>query len=265
MTEWLAVVRGPAPLVLTIPHAGLRIPEDLSCPPDARLAHNDTDWHIDRLYTFAHRLGATIIRTDIARAVIDVNRDPKGADLYPGQATTELCPLTTFAGESLYHACDAPNPAAIFDRTTDYFVPFHAAVVNETKRLRAEYRNVVIYDAHSIRSIIPRLFDGQLPAFNIGTAGGVSCAPSLTDAVSAVCHRTLQETVVDGRFKGGWITRQHGDPASGVHAIQMELAQRLYLDESTIPPQWNAAAADHLQFVLSEILTTCINHVKGLA
>ena len=238
MTEpvgWLTVRRGGSPLLVSLPHTGTRISPEL----EARfvspwLARKDTDWWIDRLYGFAADLDATLVHTAISRSVIDVNRDPSGASLYPGQATTELCPATSFDGEPLYRPGDAPTDADIEARRS-WFDPYHAALAQEIARLRRLHRQVVLYDCHSIRSAIPRLFEGVLPVFNIGTNVGAACAPELVQTISSLCDASGESWVVDGRFKGGFITRRYGDPAAGVHAIQMELACRAYMREEPGP------------------------------
>jgi N-formylglutamate deformylase len=175
-------------------------------------------------------MGATTVATGISRSVIDVNRDPSGASLYPGQATTELCPTTTFDGEPLYGGT-GPDEKQIARRCDRYHRPYHAALAGELARLRAVHGTVVLYDAHSIRSRVPRLFNGELPQFNVGTNGGATCAPELENAVAAICAASGHSQVVNGRFKGGWTTRHYGRPETGVHAIQMELAQRGYMAE----------------------------------
>jgi N-formylglutamate deformylase len=260
MIDWLAVMRGRAPLIVSVPHAGT----DLPAPYAARLvsrerARTDTDWHVDRLYAFAAELGATIIGTSVSRTIIDVNRDPLGLSLYPGQATTSLCPLTTFAGEPLYASAE-PDVAEIATRRAAFFDPYHAALDAEIARLRRLHRAIVVYDAHSIASRVPRLFDGDLPQFNIGTNGGVTCDSALAAVIATHCGN---DTVINGRFCGGWITRRLGDPSHGVHAIQIELAQRGYLDEPRT--DWDAARAAPLQAILTAILTTCIDFAKGHA
>ena len=257
MTDWLGLVRGSTPLIVSIPHTGTRIPGDVAGLRNRADALHDADYFIDRLYGFAEGLGATIIRTDISRSVIDVNRDPSGISLYPGQATTGLCPETTFAGVPLYEAGDEPDATEIARRRRVYFDPYHEAIAAELARLRASYARVVLYDAHSILSRVPRLFDGELPQFNIGTFDGASCDPALTGAVAAACdHPSL---VINGRFKGGWITRHYGSPASGVHAIQMELAMRGYLDESgPWPPAWDAARAAPLEQRLHKVIDAAL-------
>jgi N-formylglutamate deformylase len=229
----IEIRRGDAPLLLSFPHAGTEIPPAIAARlVSGPLALKDTDWRIDTLYGFARDLGATLVRTPISRSVIDVNRDPGGASLYPGQATTGLVPVETFDGEPLYAACGAPAEAEIAERRRTWFEPFHAALSAEIARLRNGHERIVVYDCHSIRSVVPRLFPGELPVFNIGTNGGASCDPALEQAVATACRESGESTIVNGRFRGGWITRHYGDRADGVHAIQMELAQRFYLDEA---------------------------------
>src|SRR5262245_51380826 len=200
-----------------MPHAGsdLRDLEGRLVSP--WLARKDADWYVPELYDFAAELDATVVRTAISRTVIDVNRDPSGASLYPGQATTELCPTTTFDGEPLYRAGAEPDADSIAARREKYYAPYHAALAAEIARLRKRHSNIVVYDFHSFRSRIPRLFDGQLPNFNIGTNGGGSCAPELAAAVETICDSTGFTRVTNGRFKGGYITRHYGRPREGVH------------------------------------------------
>lgn len=261
MTGWLHVGEGAAPLIVSVPHAGTEIPEGISGLCSAPLARHDADHHVGKLYAFAREMGATLIETAISRSVIDVNRDPSGASLYPGQVTTGLCPLETFAGVPLYTARAEPDEAEIARRRTHYFDPYHAALQAQIARLRAAHPAVVLYDAHSIRSNVPRLFPGELPLFNIGSFGGASCAPELTRAVAEQC--TGHSHVINGRFKGGWITRNYGDPAGGVHAVQMELAMRGYLDEDAPwPPAWDPARAASLHPVLHNILSACLSFAK---
>ena len=256
--NWLTVSQGDAPLILAFPHSGTDLAdvEDQFRSPE--IARHDSDWWVDRLYAFAGALGATTIRTAICRSVIDVNRDPSGASLYPGQVTTELCPTTTFEGDPLY-ADAPPDEAEIARRRERWFIPYHAAIGTEVARLKERHGAVVLYDAHSIRSRVPRLFDGELPLFNIGTNSGMSCAPALSQAVAQVCARSGHSHVVNGRFKGGWTTRHHGRPATGVHAIQMELAMRFYLDEAgDWPPAYDKARAAPLAAILHDVLAACL-------
>jgi len=264
MSDFVEVHRGPAPLVVAFPHTGAEFPPELDHAfVSPWLARKDGDWWIDRLYSFAHDLGATTVRTRLSRSVIDCNRDPSGASLYPDQVTTGLCPVESFDGEPLY-ADRGPGESDIDRRRAAYFDPYHSALSAEIRRLRNHHCRVVLYDAHSIRSHIPRLFDRELPQFNIGTNSGAACAPALADTVESICAASGRSVVRDGRFKGGWTTRHYGRPDDGVHAIQMELAMRGYHREPAIPGPGNWPGvfdpdfAAPLAATLSDILKACI-------
>jgi formiminoglutamase len=263
--EWLLVQRGTAPLIVTLPHAGTRLPDDIAVAlVSPWLARKDADWWVDQLYGFAAALGATLISTLMSRSVIDVNRDPTGVALYPGRPGTSLCPTTSFDGEPLYRAGAIPGAAEIARRREAYFAPYHAALAAEIIRLRHQHGKVVLYDAHSIRSVIPRLFEGQLPHCNIGSNRGSACDPRLTDAIADRCAASSFSHITDGRFVGGWTTRTYGCPAEGIHAVQMELACRGYLDEpaqvtpDNWPPAFDPVRAAPLSALLTDILTRCI-------
>ncbi len=266
---WLSVVSGDAPLIVSLPHTGLELKPIEPRLVSPWLARKDTDWWIERLYDFAGDLGATIVRTAISRAVIDVNRDPSGASLYPGQATTGLCPATTFDGEPLYRDGGAPSPDEIAARREAWFDPYHAALKAEVDRLGGRHRRLVLYDCHSIRSAIPRLFEGELPVFNLGTNGGLSADPALSRAVAAVVAAGGQPFVVNGRFKGGWITRAYGDPPRGVHALQMELACRGYMREprevgpENWPSPYDPALAEAMRRTLRAVLQAALDWVRA--
>jgi formiminoglutamase len=234
------------------------------------LSLKDTDWFVEQLYDFAASLGATVLRTAISRTIIDVNRDPTGASLYPGQATTDLCPTTTFDGEPLYRPRWEPTAVEIASRHAQYFYRYHYLLSDEVGRLRATHDRVVVYDCHSIRSVIPRLFDGELPQFNIGTSSGQSCDPRLTAAVEGVVAETGLSHVTNGRFRGGYITRHHGKTTDGVHAIQMELAMRGYLrepiglvDETNWPPTYDPAFAAPMKATLRRVLEACLAFARS--
>ena len=262
---FITVVRGEAPLLVSLPHTGTEIPDEFSSRlVSPWLSRKDTDWWIDRLYGFAQDLGATVVHTSVSRTVVDVNRDPSGSSLYPDQATTELCPTTTFDGEPLYRTGVTLAPAEIAERRVRYFEPYHQALTSEISRLRALHPRVVLYDCHSIRSVIPRLFEGELPHFNIGTNGGTSCDPALQDLVVRTCAASRFSTVLNGRFKGGWITRHDGHPEHGVHAVQMELACRGYMDEpadpapENWPPPYRPDRAAPMQRELARLLESVL-------
>lgn len=265
LPDWLSLTPGQAPLIVSMPHTGTDIPVELEARfVSGWLARKDTDFWVHRLYDFAVGLGATTIRTTLSRSVIDMNRDPSGASLYPGQNTTALCPTTTFDGEPLYKVGKTPGDDEIAQRKMQIFAPYHAAVCAEVGRLREAHRRVVLFDAHSIRSRIPRLFDGELPHLNIGTNSGASCAAALTHAIQQVCEGAEFSCVANGRFKGGYTTRHYGKPADGVHAVQLELAMRSYMEEPATPSRDNWPAiyesgrAASVRALLLRILETCV-------
>ena len=267
--HWLSVRKGSAPLVVTMPHTGTDLLDVEPNLESAWLGRRDADWWVHKLYGFAGDLGATVIRTSISRTVIDCNRDPSGASHYPGQATTELCPTTTFDGEPLYRGGSRPDVAEIGRRRRLYFEPYHEALVGEIARLRSQHRVVVLYDCHSIRSRIPRLFAGELPNFNIGTNSGASCSPELTARIEAICDATDFVRVTNGRFKGGYTTRHHARPEDGVHAVQMELACRGYMREpdpvnaDNWPTPYDEAFAAPMRAALEKVLRACLEFAKA--
>ena len=271
LPDWLKLRRGEAPLVISLPHTGTDIPAPMqSALRSLWLARKDADWWIETLYDFAGEHDATVIRTSVSRTVIDVNRDPSGLSLYPGQATTDLCPTTSFDGEPLYHDGGQPDAAEIERRKATYFTPYHDLLGHEIARLRTQHPAVVLYDCHSIRSVIPRLFGGTLPHFNIGTNSGLACDDALTQTVEAHCAATGLDVVVNGRFKGGSITRLNGKPEAGVHAIQMELACRTYLDEplgdvseQNWPTPYDPAYAAPVRATLRAILQSCLDFARS--
>lgn len=259
MTNWLTIIRNDVPLLLSFPHTGLDLPDDCTAGlVSTEVARTDADWHIEKLYAFAAELGATTIRTSLSRTVIDVNRDPAGVSLYPGQTTTGLVPLERFDGRPLYRDGAAPDAAEIERRKRLYFWPYHAALAGEIKRLRANHARVVLYDCHSIRSVLPRLFDGELPVFNIGTNRGLAADAALTAEVAAICAASRWPHAVNGRFTGGWITRTYGRPAEGVHVVQMELAMRGYLSDESDPPRFDPEFARPIQQTLRAVLAACL-------
>lgn len=250
--------QGQTPLILSIPHAGIDISDEFSGAFVSEwLARKDADWHLPTLYNFAEALDATILAARISRSVIDLNRDPSGTSLYPGQATTGLCPTETFDGESLY-AGVMPDEAEISRRREHYFQPYHAALQAEIARIHKLHGRVVLYDCHSIRSQIPRLFAGELPQFNIGTNDGKSCTPETQAQIESVCARSGMSYVVNGRFKGGWITRYYANPAQNIQTIQMEISCRGYMDEPVSPTAENwpteLKKSSPVQPVLEQIL-----------
>lgn len=256
--------RGTAPLLVSIPHLGTALPEALRDGyTDEALRVSDTDWHLDRLYGFAAALGASVLGAKVSRYVIDLNRPSSGESLYPGQTTTGLCPTETFRGVPLYKPGHAPDAAETQRRVQACWQPYHQALRDELDRLRALHGRVLLWEAHSIASVLPRLFDGTLPDLNFGTNGGATCDDALLQAVLAPLAGAPGIThVVNGRFKGGWITRCFGRPADGVHAVQLEMCQHLYMNEAE-PFEYREAEAARIQPLLQRLLAAGLAHLRG--
>lgn len=238
MPDIFDLTRGDGPLVVSMPHCGTQLSPGLAerLTPEARTLP-DTDWHIPRLYDFAAGLGATVLSARYSRYVVDLNRPPGNESLYPGQATTGLCPETLFDGGPLYIDGAGPDDAEVAARVDTYWRPYHAALAEEIARVKDRHGFALLYDAHSIRSRVPRLFEDRLPDLNLGTAKGESCPATLREALARVLEEIATEgycSVVDGRFVGGYITRHYGRPGESVFAVQMELAQAAYMEEE--PP-----------------------------
>jgi N-formylglutamate deformylase len=247
--------QGSAPLLISMPHVGTAIPADMaSTMTPAALLRQDTDWHLCELYAFAAGQGASVLSAQWSRYVVDLNRPPDNASLYPGLNTTGLCPLDTFAGAPLYQGGTQPDAAEVALRVERYWQPYHHALQGELARLLAHHGRVVLWEAHSIAAEVPRLFEGRLPDLNFGTADGRSCDPVLSAVLTGLARdQDRYSVVLDGRFKGGYITRHYGKPEQGVHAIQLELCQYLYMDE-TMPYAFRPERARVLQ-VLLRLLT----------
>lgn len=246
---------GNTPLIISMPHSGTLIPDTIAermTSTGQRL--EDTDWHVERLYDFARQLGASMLWAKYSRYVIDLNRSPDGHALYPGSSNTELCPLTSFAEEPLYRPYGEPDHMEIASRHERFWKPYHEQLCNEIRRLRRIHGKVLLFEAHSIRSQVPRFFPGKLPDLNLGTGGGTTASPDLIRELYEVCQRNERYTaVLDARFKGGYITRHYGHPECSVHAVQLELAQCTYMSEQ-IPFDYDEESAAGIRPLLRSLL-----------
>ena len=254
---------GTLPFLVSMPHVGTDIPDDLAArmSPEARVLA-DTDWHLVRLYDFLEQMGASTISARWSRYVIDLNRPPENTNLYPGMDTTGLCPVDTFDSAPLYQPGQEPDEREVRGRLRHYWHPYHAQIRAELDRLLSLHGQVVLWDAHSIASVVPRFFEGRLPDLNFGTASGTSCASGLEQAVVGIAQAQQRYSVaVNGRFKGGYITRNFGQPNKNVHAIQLEMAQCLYMDE-TAPFDYRPERAHEVQGLLQQMMEAAVRWVR---
>ncbi len=257
-TQVFTFHQGTKPLLVSIPHCGTHIPADIQAQLLPRaLDVRDTDWHLPILYDFAKEMGASILQANLSRYVIDLNRPIDQTNLYPGQDTTLLCPIDNFDREPLYPEGHTPTQTEIDRRRTLYWQPYHDKLAEEIARMRAVHGQIVLWDAHSIRSVLPRFFEGKLTDLNLGTASGKSCDPLLAAQVLAHAQSdTTHSSILNGRFTGGTITRQYGQPASGIHAIQLEMTWSSYMNE--LPPyNYLPDTAAKVRPVLKQMLQHC--------
>jgi N-formylglutamate deformylase len=266
MTPIYRFTPGTTPVLISVPHAGTFIPDALRARmTPAALDLPDTDWHVDTLYGFAAQLGVGLLTATHSRYVIDLNRDSQGKPLYPGADNTELCPLTTFHRDPVYRAGEEPVQAEIAQRVVTYWQPYHDKLTSELAALRQRFGVAVLWDGHSIASEVPRFFEGRLPDFNLGTARGASADPALTaEALRVLESAKDYSTVLNGRFTGGFITRRHGQPAQGIHALQLEMAQIAYMDEKP-PYPLVPDRARRLQDVLEDCVKALVAWAKAHA
>ena len=250
-----------APLIVNVPHAGIYLPPAIAQTlTPAGVAVPDTDWHVDKLYEFVPALGGTLMVATHSRIVVDLNRCPTGEALYPGASNTEICPTATFSNAPIYQAGLAPERAAIASRVAQYWLPYHAQLRAEIERLKAQHGYCILLDAHSIVSEAPRFFAGRLPDLNLGTADGNSCAASFERIAFQVLSAADGFTAVhNGRFKGGYITRHYGEPQHDIHALQLEMAQRCYMDEAA-PRKYDESRA----VPLKDVLKTLVEKLRAL-
>ncbi len=260
MTDVYRFRAGNEPLLISVPHDGRDVPEDIRVRmSEAGRALPDTDWHVAQLYDFAADLGATMLIANYSRYVIDLNRSADDEVLYPGQAVTGLCPEQTFDGANIYQTggVDDEEKSA---RVETYWTPYHACIRQTLDAMRDQYGYALLWDAHSIPSCVPRLFDGELPALNLGSYDTRSCSQSIESAVVRVADKSPYSNVVNGRFKGGYITRHYGDPGEHIHALQLEIAQQSYMDEQQ--RNFDEAKAGQLRVTLSTMLKTFLAAAK---
>jgi len=247
--------QGGGPLLVSMPHVGLEIPDDISANmTDIACTMIDTDWYVDRLYDFLKDMDVSILSARYSRYVVDLNRGTDGVSLYPGQKVTGLCPMTTFNDEPLYIKDHQPD---VETRTAKYWKPYHDKIASELARIKEKHGHAMLWDAHSIKSHVPELFEGRLPDLNLGTGNGTSAGHSLVEKLDEIVKASSYSSALNGRFKGGFITRNYGDPQNDIHAVQLEISQITYMDEAPLN-EFREDKADQLRPVLKSLIETMI-------
>ncbi|MEM9531572.1 MAG: N-formylglutamate deformylase [Pseudomonadota bacterium] len=263
MPEVFRFTAGTSPLLISVPHDGRQLPpalrDDLT---EAGMTLKDTDWHVARLYNFVDDLSASVLAATHSRYVIDLNRSPDDAALYPGQTSTGLCPSETFGGQALYRR-GPPDAEETRRRVRTFWQPYHDQLRQTLAQLKDQYGYALLWDAHSIASEVPRLFPGRLPTLNLGSNDGMSCATPVSHAVFAAAQASGYSSIHNGRFKGGFITRHYGRPQESIHALQLEIAQRAYMDESS--GRFAPAKAVQLRTTLRTLLDTFLSSAAAQA
>jgi N-formylglutamate deformylase len=257
---------GNSPLLISIPHAGTRIPKEINSRMTAEaMLLSDVDWHLPTLYNIAKEFDISVISAEYARYVIDLNRSTENTSLYPGQDVTGLCPIDTFAKGAIYLDGEQPDENEVKNRIERYWKPYHQKLASELQRIQAIHGVAILWDAHSIASHVPRFFSGKLPDLNFGTADSSSCDISLQEAIASTMRKSIHAKayshVFNGRFKGGYITRHYGMPKMNVHALQLEMSQCIYMEENP-PYKYNTELAMKVQPLLADLLETCLNWAK---
>ncbi|MEO6072857.1 MAG: N-formylglutamate deformylase, partial [Burkholderiales bacterium] len=260
--------QGTQPLLISMPHVGTHVPPALAArfTREGQEVH-DTDWHLERLYDFADELGASVLVATHSRYVVDLNRPPDGASLYPGQSVTGLCPIDTFADTPLYVNGIGPDDAEVAARRDTVWAPYHEQLRTELDRIRALHGVAMLWDAHSIRSVVPRFFEGKLPDLNLGSANGASCDPALANTLLDIGNAASgYSAVLNGRFQGGYITRHYGQPQDNIHAVQLEMTQSSYMQEA-MPfdylPERAVGVQPHLRRMIESVLAFARERAKA--
>lgn len=210
----------------------------------------DTDWFVPKLYDFLMEMDVTVIIAGYSRYVIDLNRPPDNKNLYSGTFTSALCPDKLFNGNPVYQDAVIPDEEEVTKRLALFWRPYHQALAEQINRIKDKFGYCVLYDAHSIRSHVPLLFDGKLTDLNLGTNKGASCPERLQKTVEQLMHSNNEFSCTsNGRFIGGYITRHYGQPERHIYALQMEIGQNAYLADSVKPVYHTGYAAPLRQFL----------------
>ncbi|NOQ73093.1 MAG: N-formylglutamate deformylase [Crocinitomix sp.] len=252
------------PLIISIPHSGTAFPSEIidDYIPEQVKAVDDTDWFLQDLYDFAPAMGITIVQAHYSRWVIDLNRDPESAPLYnDGRIITGLTSTTDFLGNPIYKEGKEPDQTEIDRRLATYYWPYYQQVTNLLKERIAEFGNVVLWDAHSIRESVPTIRSEKFPEMILGNADETSAHANLIKAALTELRKGYQVNHNDP-FKGGHITRYFGNPDKNIHALQLERNKNMYMDNNE--RNFDEARAEKMRVILKATLSQLIYSVNSL-
>lgn len=248
------------PIIISSPHSGTFFPPEIASKLKPEMADkpDDADWFIDRLYDFAPAMGITVIKANYCRWVIDLNRDPESKPLYTdGRVITGLVPTTNFNGDPLYKDA-VPEEHEIAERIHKYYLPYHEKLEELLEQTKQQFGKALLFDAHSIRRVVPGIQKEAFPQLILGDNDGTSASKEVIDAVWNILKDSGYEATHNTPFKGGQITRSFGKPDDNVHALQLEMAKTNYMDatETEYDGQNAAQIREVLKAVFTQLITT---------
>ncbi|GAA4113631.1 N-formylglutamate deformylase [Aquimarina addita] len=252
------------PILISIPHAGTQFPVEIKHYYKKKMRNHldDTDWYVHKLYEFAPSLGITIIKANLSRWVIDLNRDPKSIPLYTdNRLITAITPITDFYGNNIYTSSSSePDPIEIQRRLDLYYWPYYRQIETLIADLKKKFGKVLLWDAHSIRHLVSTIQKKPFPDMILGNNDQKTAHPQLILTALEKLRSKKFEVAHNTPFKGGHITRYFGKPAQNVHALQLEMNKILYMDDNEIT--YNTKRASEVQEVLQDTLQHLIRTMK---
>ena len=224
------------PIIVSVPHSGTDFPPELEHDflTEMRIRADDTDWFVHQLYNFVPDMGISLIHSRYCRWVIDLNRDPESKPLYDdGRIITGLTPHSDFHGNEIYVSQDHyPNEEEINRRLALYYWPYYQKLEELLTERKAEFGQVLLWDAHSIRQFVPGIRKAHFPDLILGSNDRQSAKQGLIDIAMHNLDGFGFDLKHNDPFKGGHITRYFGNPGENVHALQLEMVKKLYMDDN---------------------------------
>ncbi len=260
--HWQKARGASLPILVSVPHSGTEFPEDLEkfFKEKFRKDPEDTDWLVHKVYDFLPSLGIPVLHAKYSRYVVDLNRDPDDVALYnDDRFITGLFPTHSFTKEALYKDKSTQEEAlSEFDRKwrmDRFYWPYYRAIQSHLTEKRDQHKAALLFDAHSIARSVPSLSAEPFPDLVLGTQMGFTADKKLIDAALEVLERSPYKVSHNDPFRGGNITRNHGNPEMGFHAMQLEMCQDLYLAEDgrSLDPEKTEQLRNTLSLLFREL------------